>query len=191
MSEEVAVVAEGDGHETGKKRVSKKKLIIFILIPLLLVGSGAGLYFTGKLDSLLHKKPAEEEGKDKGDHKEGDKEGHDKKGHGEKDAKAEGPGYYHDLPDIIVNLNDTGTKQRFLKLSISLEIDSKEEEPKLEAVMPRITDHFQTYLRELRVDDLRGSAGIYRLRQELLSRVRTAADPVEIRDVLFREILVQ
>ena len=173
----------GDSHAEEKtKRFSKKKLILFIILPLVLIlGGGATLYFTGMLDSVLHK------------NKDTDKEhGEEKEDHGDKkEASDQGPGYYYDLQDIIVNLNDTGNKQRFLKLSISLELPKKEDEEKLKAVMPRITDHFQTYLRELRVDDLRGSAGIYRLRQELLARVRTAADPVIIRDVLFREILVQ
>ena len=61
----------------------------------------------------------------------------------------------------------------------------------VEQVMPRVVDQFQTYLRELRVKDLRGSAGIYRLQMELLSRVNAAAFPVEVKDVLFQEILIQ
>ncbi len=155
-----------------EKKGSKKKLIIIVAaVVLLLGGGGAGAYFTGM---IVGKKEAAE----------------DKKDHKSKDKK-DGPGYYYDIPDIVVNLSDNERKQRFLKLSISIEIPSKTDEPKLEAVMPRITDHFQTYLRELRVDDLRGSAGIYRLRQELLARISKAADPVEVRDVLFREILVQ
>ena len=55
----------------------------------------------------------------------------------------------------------------------------------------RVIDQFQTYLRELRVRDLRGSAGIYRLQMELLWRVNQAAAPVEVKDVLFQEILIQ
>lgn len=163
--------------EGGKKKLSKKKLILFIVLPLIIVlGGGAGAYFSGMLG-----------GKDKKE----EQAAADAKKAGGKGGDAAGPGYYYDMPDIVVNLSDSEGKQRFLKLSISIEIPSKEDEPKLEAVMPRITDHFQTYLRELRVDDLRGSAGIYRLRQELLARVNSAADPVEVRDVLFREILVQ
>jgi flagellar FliL protein len=57
--------------------------------------------------------------------------------------------------------------------------------------MPRIVDNFQIYLRELRVDDLRGSGGIYRLREELLARVNAAVAPVKVNDVLFKEMLVQ
>ena len=178
MAEEQAPEAEHNADEGSAKKFSGKKLILFVVLPLiLLVGGGAGLYFSGMLDKFTGKK-AEAEHSESAE-KSGD--------HGDK----AGPGFYYDLADIIVNLNDENNKQRFLKLSISIEIPTKEEVPKLEAVLPRITDHFQTYLRELRVDDLRGSAGIYRLRQELLVRVRAAADPVEVRDILFREILVQ
>ena len=58
-------------------------------------------------------------------------------------------------------------------------------------MLPRIVDNFQVYLRELRLDDLRGSAGVYRLREELLARVNTAVRPAKIKDVLFKEMLVQ
>jgi flagellar protein FliL len=57
--------------------------------------------------------------------------------------------------------------------------------------MPRIIDNFQVYLRELRVEDLRGSGGIYRLREELLTRVNAATAPAKVVDVLFKEMLVQ
>jgi len=57
--------------------------------------------------------------------------------------------------------------------------------------MPRIIDNFQVYLRELRLEDLRGSAGMYRLREELLTRVVAAAQPVRVKDVLFKEMLIQ
>lgn len=101
------------------------------------------------------------------------------------------PAVYFDLPDLLVNLNTTGRKPSFLKLSVSLELERAEDLPRLQAVMPRIIDNFQVYLRELRVEDLRGSGGIYRLREELLARVNTAAAPVKVVDVLFKEMLVQ
>lgn len=162
--------------DEGQKRLSSKKLVLFVVAPLVLIlGGGAALHYSGFMDNLLKKEKTEDVAAEVEDEA----------------SRNIGPGYYYDIPDFIVNLSDSGTKQRFLKLSISLEIPKKEDEVKLEAVMPRISDNFQTYLRELRVDDLRGSAGVYRLRQELLSRVRMAADPVVVRDVLFREILVQ
>jgi flagellar protein FliL len=76
-------------------------------------------------------------------------------------------------------------------MSVSLELDSAADLPKLQAVLPRIIDNFQVYLRELRVEDLKGSAGMYRLREELLLRVNAAVAPAKINDVLFKEMLVQ
>ena len=93
--------------------------------------------------------------------------------------------------DLIVNLSSTGTQPRFLKLKVQIEVENASDLAKVEAVAPRVIDHFQTYLRELRVDDLKGSAGIYRLRQELVRRVNAAAYPVTVEDVLFQEILIQ
>ena len=76
-------------------------------------------------------------------------------------------------------------------MSISLELDSAADVPRIQAVMPRIVDNMQAYLRELRADDLRGSAGLFRLREELLARVNAAAQPAKVNDVLFQEVLVQ
>ena len=92
---------------------------------------------------------------------------------------------------MLVNLNTGDRRQSFLAISVSLELASGTDLAHIEQVMPRIVDNFQIYLRELRIDDLRGSAGLYRLREELLRRVNDAVRPVRVRDVLFREMLVQ
>jgi flagellar FliL protein len=57
--------------------------------------------------------------------------------------------------------------------------------------MPRVMDAFQTFLREMRPSDLEGSAGLYRLRDELTRRVNVAVAPNKINAVLFKEIIVQ
>jgi len=95
------------------------------------------------------------------------------------------------MPEILVNLNAAGRRSSFLKMSISLELESAADVPRIQAVMPRIVDNMQAYLRELRADDLRGSAGLFRLREELLARVNAAAQPAKVNDVLFQEVLVQ
>ena len=98
------------------------------------------------------------------------------------------------MPDLIVNLN-TGTsatrRTNFLKISVSLELENPGDIEIVTQNMPRIIDNFQIYLRELRIDDLQGSAGLYRLREELLRRVNLAARPARVKDVLFKEMLVQ
>jgi flagellar FliL protein len=148
----------------------RKKLIIVALgAVLLLAGAGGGLYFTGIIDKFL---PHKAEVVDKA-------------------AAPPPPPVFLDMQDLLVNLNTVGRKQSFLKLSISLELERADDLPRLQAVMPRVIDTFQVYLRELRVEDLRGSAGIYRLREELLTRVNAAATPVKVTDVLFKEMLVQ
>ena len=98
---------------------------------------------------------------------------------------------FYDLPEMVVNLETSSNKRTYLKIQISLELDDSQDLKVLERLLPRVVDHFQVYLRELRAEDLHGSAGIYRLKEELLRRVSSAARPVMIRDVLFKEMLVQ
>ena len=179
-------LAEGEG---GKK--SKKKLVIIIVVALVLLlgGGGAGLYFSGMLDKLLHKAPAGGEAAKDGkgaEKKEGGKEGEK----GGKEGEAGGAQFLK-IPDMIVNLNSEDGNSRYLRLSVQLEFKNAADMDAVQKVLPRVVDQFQTYLRELRVRDLRGSAGIYRLQMELLARVNQAAYPVEVQDVLFQEILIQ
>jgi flagellar FliL protein len=98
---------------------------------------------------------------------------------------------FFDMPDIVVNIQTADGTPAYLKLSVSLELDAADEKPGLQALMPRIVDQFQSYLRELRVDDLRGSAGVMRLKEELLRRINVAAAPFSVRDVLLKEMIVQ
>ena len=166
--------SEDSGEPSRKGGGVNKKLIHFIVLPLLLViGAAAGAYFSGILDPLLH--PAKSEKKVEEAPK-------------EHEVQA---AVFYDLPEILVNLNTAGRKQNFLKIRISLELESPLDVSKIEAVMPRIIDNFQVYLRELRIEDLQGSAGMLRLREELLNRVNNAAKPAKVNDVLFKEMLVQ
>jgi len=159
---------EGEGGEgEGKKKLSGKRMVVFILIPLLvllLIGGGAAAYFLGVFG-----------------------------GKQEEEVKVEAPKVtvFHDLPDILVNLNATGRQASYLKLKVALEHQEPLSTPKLNELMPRVIDNFQVYLRELRPDDLVGSAGLYRLKEELLIRVNQAVAPIKINDVLFKEMLIQ
>jgi flagellar protein FliL len=97
-----------------------------------------------------------------------------------------------DLPDVIVNLTNPGSdRTQFLKAKIVLEVPDQALVQQITPVMPRVIDAFQTYLRELRATDLEGSAGLYRLKEELTRRVNTAIEPARINAVLFKELLVQ
>lgn len=98
---------------------------------------------------------------------------------------------FFDIPDIIVNIQTPDSTPAYLKLSVALELDKAEAKASIEPVLPRIIDQFQTYLRELRVEDIRGSAGVMRLKEELLRRVNLAVAPTPVHDVLLKEMIVQ
>lgn len=112
---------------------------------------------------------------------------------GEKHQEAAAkPATFVDMPDVLVNLsNPGGDRTQYLKVKITLELPSKEAVDKINPLMPRLVDAFQTYLRELRPTDLDGSAGLYRLKEELTRRVNLAVAPNKITAVLFKEIVVQ
>lgn len=178
--EDVVPIDDGGGG-------GKKKLLIIVVPLILLLGGGAAAYFTGMLDSVLGKKEVAAEG---GEHAEAPAEGEEEAAAGEHGEGAAGPAFLK-IPDLIVNLNSDNDEQRYLRLSVQLELKNATDQAAVEKVLPRVVDQFQTYLRELRMSDLRGSKGIYRLQMELLSRVNQAAAPVQVKDVLFQEILIQ
>ena len=97
-----------------------------------------------------------------------------------------------DLPEILVNLSNPGTERtQYLKVKVVLELPDPKMIDQITPIMPRVMDAFQTYLRELRPTDLDGSAGLYRLKEELTRRVNVAIAPGRINAVLFKEIIVQ
>jgi flagellar FliL protein len=102
------------------------------------------------------------------------------------------PPAFLDLPDTLVNLANTGGERpQYLKVKIVLELPDQGMVQQVQPVMPRVMDSFQTYLRELRPTDLDGSAGLYRLKEELTRRVNSAISPNRVNAVLFKEIVVQ
>ena len=148
----------------GKKPGLKKLLIIGI--PVLLLLAGAGAYFSGLLGGGKEDKHAAE-------------------------AVNKEVAVFYDLPDMLVNLSPTGGRTSYLKMKVALELPDAAASQAIEPIMPRVMDAFQVYLRELRVEDLDGSAGMFRLKEELLRRVNMAAAPVQVRTVLFKEMIVQ
>lgn len=187
-----AKAAEG---ETPPKS-GKSRLVIGALAVLVLGGGGgAAAYFLGLLPggagaaaadaAAAHGEPAA------GDH------GQEADGHGA--AGADGGAHadkppvvaFVDLPDLIVNLQSDSKRPRFLKLRVSLEVDSEAAGEGVKTLAPRVMDSFQMYLRALSVDEVQGSAGMQKLKEEMMARVNLAIEPHRIRDVLFKEMLVQ
>jgi flagellar FliL protein len=166
MAEEA--IAEAAPPPVRRKRMSGKRLVLFIILPLLLFGGGGTtawfLLFQGHA-------PAE-----------GEVLAEEDSGH---------PPVYYDLDEMTVNLSTAGKRNSYLKLKLALELGAPEDTETLPNVLPRVVDQFQIYLRGVRVEDLQGSDGLQRLREELLLRAQKAAVPARVKDVLFKVVQVQ
>jgi len=162
--------AEGEEGAAPPKRKLSLKLILMVvggLVGLGVIGGGGYFFFFS---------------------------GHDK---AEAAAAAGGPQakpvVFLDMPEVLVNLSSAGGSERtqYLKVKVTLELPNEIMSQQIQPIMPRVMDAFQTYLRELRATDLDGSAGLYRLKEELTRRVNAAIAPSRINAVLFKEIVVQ
>ena len=205
--EEAPEVEGEEGAKPAKKKLSGKALILFIVLPaiLLLGGGGAAAYFL-----VFNKKPAAEASKDAHGKETKDAHGKEDKKKGEKkdEKKGEGGGASADaadgiktsegpngetfltLPDMVVNISTTDNRAVFLKLRLTLQVKDSEVADAIKPAVPRIKDQYTGFLRELRVEDIQGSAGYTRLQLELLKRTNLAVAPAHVDAVLIEEILV-
>ncbi len=156
------------------KKGGKKKLIVIVLGVVIALGTGG--WFSGLIPGLLHGKEREHDTAASGD--------------GHEVALTNAP-VFIDVPEMIANLNSGGRRAAYIKLKAKLELARKEDLVTVQNAMPRVVDLFQGYLREMRPEELRGTAGTYRLREELVARTNIAATPAKVLDVLIVELLVQ
>lgn len=154
----------GEGGEAAAPK-SRKKLVLIAAAAVLLLGGGAGGWFF-----LARSKapPAEA-------------------------AEVKKPVAFVDLREMTVNLASEPNQERprFLRFKVALEVKDAKAVPEIQPLLPRVEDAFQVFVRELRATDLEGSAGVYRLREELLRRVNVAVYPAKVDAVLFKDIVVQ
>ena len=149
-------------------RRSRGKQLLLLALPVLLGAGGAGAWFAGLLPGKGSDTPVTAAAA----------------------APPEKP-IFVDMPDIVANLNAPGRRSSYIKLRSKLEVARAADARALEEAMPRLQDLFTTYLREVRPEELRGSAGTYRLREELMVRASLAAPPAQVTDVLVVELLLQ
>jgi flagellar protein FliL len=157
--------AEGEGEAPKKRRlVLNRKTVLMLGVPALLLFLGGGYFAVEASGFIGGSEPAEAIKKQ---------------------------ALYFDLPEMVVNLSSPENRVQYLKIKVALEAGDQATLNALNPVMPRILDAFQIYLRELRTSDLEGSAGIFRLKEELLRRINVEVHPHEVNRVLFKEIIVQ
>jgi flagellar FliL protein len=147
-----------------KPKKSRLRLVIIATAALAVIGGAGGAYFYFLRGAK--EKPAE--------------------------VVAAKPPTFYDLPDVLVNLSNAGSERtQYLKVKVVLELADPSLIQQIQPVLPRVLDTFQVFLRELRPSDLEGSAGVYRLKEELTRRVNAAIAPSHINAVLFKEMVVQ
>jgi flagellar FliL protein len=170
--------AKGDAEAEAAPATSKKKLLL-LAVPIVVLVLAAGLWFSGIIPGMLGKKPPVAA------------TNHDAPPTAAGAAVASAPPIFVDIPEILTNLNVPGKRQSYVKLHAKLEVPAEADIAGVQAALPRIQDLFQTYLRDMRPEELRGSEGSYRLREELIGRAALAAAPAHITNVLFIEMVIQ
>jgi flagellar FliL protein len=161
--EEAEAAPEAAEGGEPKKKFSLKMIIIIVGALVVLGGGGGGAYF------MLGGKKEEKHA-----------------------APVVKPAVFVDLPEVLVNLSSSsGDRTQYLKVKMTLEVADQQLMQQIQPMMPRVMDTFQTYLRELRPSDLDGSAGLYRLKEELTRRVNATITPNKVNALLFKEIVVQ
>lgn len=182
-SEDEAIEGEAGAAEA-KKKIPLMLIIIAAVAAVVLVGGGTTAFLL-----LGHKSPAGAQAKaPKKEAKKKDDKKDDKNG----SQIAEGPDgvLFYTPPDIVVNMQTADGRPTFLKLKLTLEVPDQATADDLDTDMPRLQDMFQTFLRELRPEDLQGSEGSYELRMELLRRVNLVIAPDKVNAVLIEEMLI-
>ncbi|KRA69801.1 flagellar basal body protein FliL [Caulobacter sp. Root656] len=194
-----APAPEGEEGAAEGEAPAKKKPPMMIIIAaaaaVVLIGGGVTGFLLLKPKPDAHGEAGHEKPKKKEKKKE-EKGGHGGGGEAAPVAGApvikEGPDgvVFYTLPDIVVNMQAADGKSTFLKLKLTFELPDEETAEALTPNLPRLQDMFQTFLRELRPEDLNGSQGSYQLRAELLRRVNLVAAPSKVNAVLIEEMLI-
>jgi flagellar FliL protein len=174
------IVEEGAAPAPTKK--SKKKLIIIgSAAAVLLLGGGGGAAMMLSGGSAKAEAAAEGHGEAAAEEGEGDHGG----------GEGAGKEAFVDVPAMVVNLRSPDGAARFLKIHFMLVPGPKGTSETLKEKLPLILDAYQPFLRELRPEDLAGSAAVFRIKEEMLSRATQAVGAGMVKDVLIQDLVQQ
>lgn len=152
-------------------KISRKK-ILFILIPLLMaVGIAVGFYYVfnrnydndASLNYSVVKNTASENGTD-----------------------AETVTVFYDLPEISARLQNPAGEVQTLNFKLSIELSKVEDTQTVDNLLPRIKDAINAHIVELTPEEVRGSEGLYWLKEELLYRINLLTAPVKVNNLNFK-----
>ena len=166
---------DGEDDESRPKKGGKKTLFIVIGVVVLLILGVAGALLVGLPDSATETAVEEEQ----------------EEPLPFEEVLAPPGNVFYELPELLVDMNSVSRRTAFLRLSLTLALAEESDRARVEKLTPRIVDHILAYLREVRAEEISGSAGMHRLREELLKRAAIAVAPAKVQDLLFTEVLMQ
>ena len=165
-----------EGAAPAAPKAGKKKLLIIVaaIVLLLLAGGGAAFFLLGgKSDPKAEAAKAEAAKAEAAKH-----------GGGEEGVK------FVDIPAMVVNIRSPDGAARFLKVHVML-VPGTMKDDAIKAGLPLVLDAYQPFLRELRPEDLAGSAAVFRVKEELLVRTTGALGEGSVKDVLIEDLVQQ
>jgi len=163
-------------QEQATSQGSPMKKILMLGVPVILIVVAAfGVYMSGMADSFFSFSSSSSSKMEEED-----------------DETPKNDLLFYEVPEMLINLSvRPGQKPIYFKIKVVLELASPEDSPKVEKMLPRVIDSLQFYLREMRLEELQGSMGTYRLKEELMGRMNKVLAPVRVNDVLLKDILIQ
>ena len=104
-------------------------------------------------------------------------------------AKA-GPGPMVRLADFIIHLRNPEA-ERYARLSFEIEVGSDLDRDKMTARLPQIRESFIAYLSDQTLEDLRGSEGIRKTKEQLFARLGAIAPEASPRAIYITDLVIQ
>lgn len=156
--------------------MSKKILIVLVVVGVLLVGMlGAGFFVMwSKISSMGQQMQTSAVQKNGTDQK--------------NEASTMGPIY--SLDTFIVNLAEE-TGNRYLRVTMDLELSDKSVEPEIKERLPQIRNALLMILPSKRIKDISTSQGKDALRQQIIDAINQLLPKGEVRNVYFTEFVIQ
>lgn len=150
-----------------KTSFSRKKIIIFLLPVLIVIGISVSIYFSlnNNFESFGGSYNIVQNGN-------------------------ESVTVIYDIPEIKTVIRN-GDSPLSLRMRISLELTSIEDLKAVEAILSRITDVIIAHTIELNRNEIDGSMGLYWLKEELLYRINLSTHPVKIKTLNFKTFELQ
>lgn len=167
--------AEGEGEATDDaptglaglkaKLAGKLKYILIGVAVLVLIGGGAGVYFSG----ILHKEKLHET-----------------------TIALPGAPVFHEIPRITVDLKPSpGRARPFIRLTMQAELQGDTGKAAFIANEVKIMDSLQSHLRTVTAPELSGEQGTERLRQDFITIINRIIAPEIAISVFYKDILVR